>query len=180
MNVSCIAHGGTNRIKVNALRFALDRVGMGNTHILAEDVTSSIDAQPIGLDMAARGAENRATLARENGGYRASFGIGIESGLTLVRGVWIDTATVALSKDGVLVGLSVSAGLAFPYDCVMDAIAAGVRYHTAGEFIAKKCGGDPHDPHSTLTGGRITRQALIADAIYVVIADAIHAALIRL
>ena len=33
------------------------------------------------------------------------------------------SAVVAISKDGTQVGLSVSAGLAFPYDYVMEAIA---------------------------------------------------------
>lgn len=156
--------GSTSPLKFRALAAALDRADRPTIGIEIAAVDSGIDAQPIGLELAAFGADNRARRAATKLGI--ATGIGIESCITLVRGEWIDTATVVIVDHHGIMGVSTSLGVSFPHVCVAECFEAGVVTHTVGEFIARRYGGDPADPHSTLTGGKLKREALIADAIY--------------
>jgi hypothetical protein len=48
-----------------------------------------------------------------------------------------------------------------PTACVEEARTRGFAATTAGSVIAERFGGDPADPHITLTGGKTDRKSLL-------------------
>ncbi|MEK7172587.1 MAG: hypothetical protein AAB740_01245, partial [Patescibacteria group bacterium] len=70
-----------------------------------------------------------------------------------------------LTPDGRRI-ITTTPGVIFPEDCVAIAKERGFVTTTVGSIIAEKLGGDPTDPHSTLTKGAVSRvQTLVAGLI---------------
>jgi non-canonical (house-cleaning) NTP pyrophosphatase len=167
-----LALGSTSPLKVEAVQRALALIHMADTEVIPIDAPSNVDAQPIGPDVAALGAENRArqALARTYGDDDTNYGVGIENGLELRRGVWLDVATVAVvtfnAPGGQLVALATSVGLPIPSEYVEQAIRRGIRDTTAGFMYAKATGGSANDWHTELTKGRFSRVRQMTEAVY--------------
>lgn len=82
---SVVAVGSTNPCKVDAVRSALR--GYGGAHVEAFAVASGVPEQPMGLDVTARGARQRAEAAFAHVSSEPNaIGLGVESGLFAIRG----------------------------------------------------------------------------------------------
>lgn len=170
------AIGSTSPHKVGALRDALARPshplsGIA-TEILPFDVSSGgVDVQPFGIALGSLGSENRAAYGLMHA-PGALYSLGVENFLEIARGTWLDIAHVTLlrrCRDATkyeVVGTATSVGIPFPEDAVINALRAGPGKFTAATFAAHKLGGDPTNPHATITGGKLTRKGLLADAIF--------------
>jgi non-canonical (house-cleaning) NTP pyrophosphatase len=165
-----IALGSTSPRKVGALQDALAAAEV-KASVRALPSPSGVNEQPFGANETACGAFNQAAgaLARAP---ECDYAIGVESGIIeTMPGEWVDAATVVIvyrgpTKQTELAALTTSVGVPMPKKYVRMCVLAGPRSHTVGEFYAAACGGDKTDITTTMTGGKLTRQGLLADAIY--------------
>ncbi len=160
----------TSRHKLEATRMALNRLRI-QTNIFPVAVESGINLQPFGLEEITLGALNRARDAKNKmPGFPA---LAVENGIIKVSSKFIDLAVCALVLPDEKVMLSTSGGIEIPKDAVKLAESQGFDKITVGKVISDKFGGLATDPHSTLTAGKISRKELIAEAISIVLSQAI-------
>jgi len=162
--------GSTSASKIEALKEACGIMGI-EADIQTLPASSEINDQPYGFDETYRGALNRALNTKKDNPNAMS--IGIENGIIPVGDKFIDMAViVVLTPDGKNF-MSTSAGIEFPKEAVETARTRGFESNTAGSVIAEMVGGSTTDPHSTLTGGKISRKKILTDAIVVALSNAI-------
>jgi len=164
--------GSMSDIKMKALREAALKVSL---KIFPQSVraTSGQNSQPVGFIETYYGALARAREARKHD--PKGLAIGIENGIFRSgpneEGITLDIAIiVVLTEDGRKIVTS-SAGIQFPQEYVSLAEMQGFKTTTVGSVIAEKLGGPSDDPHSTLTGGKVTREALLTDALVVALSQ---------
>ena len=159
-----IVIGSTSGHKMGALLNACLQLGI-SVNITSIATASGQNEQPVGLQETTTGAMTRATSALQT---NADITIGIESGIIRLDTqppITLDIAVIViLTSDGRTI-VTTSPGLLFPEDLVNKAEMQGFRTTTVGSIIASTLGGSASDPHATLTGGRITRAALLTDGI---------------
>lgn len=161
-----IVLGSTSPQKMDALRIALKKLEIESV-VLGLKTSSGQNEQPVGFDETYKGALMRAKSAKGNSTDYVS--VGIESGLFRLsegkRFVNMDMAIiVVLTPDGRRI-VTTSSGIVFPKKLVNIAYVRGFSKTTVGSVIAEKLGGDPTDPHATLTKGKITRMDTLVDAL---------------
>ena len=161
--------GSTSECKYRALKEALETVfGLNAIIPITRLKTSSGQhEQPVGFSETYGGAYARAKAGQIHD--PSSFAVGIESGIfrfgTNGHTVTTDAAIIViLNPDGRRI-LTTSAGIVFPEEYVVKAAHLGFATTTVGSVIAKELGGDPTDPHLTLTKGRTSRNNLIYKAL---------------
>lgn len=159
--------GSTNAYKLDAVRKACERLGM-KASVSGVKTSSGQNAQPVGFEETFNGALTRARLAMRDVDM---IPIGIENGIFRFNGeipISIDLAIIVLITSGmsdVRRIVTTSAGIVFPEDCVEIAESRGFESTTVGSVIAEKFGGDPADPHSILTNGKVSRAMILTDAL---------------
>ena len=100
----------------------------------------------------------------------ATYGLGIESMLLEIdMTTFLDLAVVCLWKRGAAAGIfTTSTGILCPAEYVRESLKAGRRV-TAGRFFAAATGANHADWHSHLTGGRLSRDETLEQAIFAVL-----------
>lgn len=160
--------GSTSAHKLDALRQACSILGHDAVVINGTKTSSGQNEQPVGFDETHNGAWRRAILAQKTD--EGSIGVGIESGIFRFgkdKSLTLDIAVVVvLTVEGRRI-ITTSQGVEFPEEYVRIAEERGFAYTTVGSVITEKLGGDPTDPHSTLTNGKVTRSATLVDALVV-------------
>lgn len=159
--------GSLETTKVGALWEAIFRLGRDLFDVRCSAADSHVDGQPMG-DITGLGAENRARAVLEVH-LDADYGIGAESGLQLGRRRWLDVTTVIVVSrlTGCVVAESTSVGLPMPQEYVLEAMARDVMTTTAGSVFAERVPGvNARNWHGAVTGGRLDRTGLMADAFY--------------
>ncbi|WP_456476051.1 DUF84 family protein [Oceanithermus sp.] len=151
-----IALGSTNAVKVLALRWALERLGL-DVEPRPLEVPSSVADQPLSEAETVAGALARARAARERAG--AALGVGLEGGVDL-EGGWI--VNVAAVDDGERYALGRSPGVQLPA-AWLAALRAG---ESLGELIEARYGPEARalGAMGVFTGGALTRQEASAQA----------------
>lgn len=164
-----ICLGSTSIHKKEAVLEAGKILGL-NIELKEVGAESGVNAQPYGFEETHAGALNRAKGTLVESG--ANMALGIENGIVQVGDKHIDVAVVVvLLKDGrSFVGTS--AGIEFPETAVEGARQQGFETVTVGSIIAKTLGGSETDPHSFLTGGKVSRRELLTEAVVAVLARA--------
>jgi len=164
-----IAIGTTSKKKIAALLVAIQRGGWDLTYS-ASKTASGVPEQPFDFDEIRVGATNRAKAAIA-ATPDASYGLGVENGIVHIGGgLYIDLAVVMLLDRGLNV-LAVTTSTGIPCPAGDMAKALGDKQNTtAGSFIAQRTGCDDADWHAHFTGGRVGRDAILADAIYAALA----------
>ncbi len=162
--------GSTSAHKLEALQEACRRVGI-TTQITSFASPSEINAQPFGSEEIFRGAMNRARNARKNN-LRAAA-LGVESGIISIGEKFVDRAIVVLLVPDGKSFVGASKDFELPRDAVFRAQTMGFAHTTIGDVIAESIGGSSTDTHTTLSGGKISRKALIADAIVDILTQAL-------
>ena len=80
-------------------------------------------------------------------------------------GVTLDIAVIViLTPDGRQI-VTTSEGIEFPEEYVEIAEERGFETTTVGSVITERLSGDPTDPHSVLTKGKVTRTKTLVDAL---------------
>ena len=162
-----ITVGSTSQHKLGAVRNACETLGL-DAIIVGVAAASGQDDQPVGLEATYYGALARAIAAQA--GNPHSITIGIEGGYLRCGGpapITLCVAIVAvLLPDGRRI-ITTSNSILLPEEHVLEAERRGCKLTTVGAVIAEKLGGDPTDPHTTLTGGRITRTMTLTNALII-------------
>lgn len=164
--------GSMSRHKLDAVRWACDRIGMISAIVSGIRTDSGQNEQPVGFDETFDGASARARSVKDR--YPDRVAIGIESGIFRIGEddpVTCDMAVVVvLTEHGVRI-MTTSSALVIPERFVEMAESRGFGNTTVGSVIASELGGDPADPHSLLTGGLVSRMETLADALCVVLSQ---------
>lgn len=159
-----ITLGSTSAHKLDAVRQACQKLELSSV-VFGVKTSSGQNEQPVGFDETFSGALTRAISAKSQD--PDGIAIGIESGIFRLgtTSVTLDFAIiVVLTSDGRQI-ITTSEGIQFPEDCVKIAEERGFKTTTVGSVITEKLGGDPTDPHSVLTKGKVTRTMTLIDAL---------------
>lgn len=156
-----IVVGSTSNIKVEAVKEACAKLGI-SASVSGVDAPSLQNAQPVDFEEIYDGACNRAEFAQHK--MPNCVAIGIESGIFTFSHVTLDIALIVVLHNGKKV-ITTSSGLRFPSVCVEVAEERGFESTTVGDIISKSHGGVSFDPHSTLTGGKVTRKDTLVVAL---------------
>lgn len=176
-----VSLGSLSPIKLSAVFQAVGRRSLrqhsafSNVEIVQTDAPSGVQTQPIDFHQIALGAYNRANHARK-AHPNCDFSLGIENGLVGTGDTeWIDLAVICLhpsqgaaSANGARATpliYTTSAGLHMPKVDVQKSIATGCTVG-AGSFMAQRRPSVPGDPHRAISGGVLSRETLLADAVY--------------
>jgi non-canonical (house-cleaning) NTP pyrophosphatase len=155
--------GSTSVHKLNAVHQACKELGLTAT-VSGVKTLSGQNEQPVGFNEIFNGALARAISAQSQ--KLGNFFIGIESGI-ISFGITLDIAIIViLTCDGRQI-ISTSHGLQFPEKYVEIAKERGYKKTTVGSIITEQLGGDPTDPHSILTNGKVTRTMTLVDALVI-------------
>jgi non-canonical (house-cleaning) NTP pyrophosphatase len=159
---------GISLLKHMSIVEACDRLKI-DAAISSWKVSSGQNEQPVGYEETFKGALTRAyrTHKFDPG---CDISIGIENGIFRfgsleTKSITLDMAIVVIIKrDGERI-VTNSVGIQFYEEYVRTAEERGFKTTTVGSVIAERLGGDPADPHSTLTDGKVTRKALLTEAL---------------
>jgi len=162
--------GSTSVHKLEALKDACSRIGL-DIDINSSSAESEVNAQPYGFDETYTGALNRARNAQKQS--PDSPALGIENGVVPVGDKFVDLAVVVVLMPDGKSFMSTSAGIEFPKEAVERARAKGFDTTTVGSVIAETMGGSGTDPHSFLTGGKVSRREILTHAIEAALSQAI-------
>jgi len=161
-----ITLSSTSIHKLNALRQACEALEL-KVEIDCVKTLSGQNEQPVGFEETFAGAFARAVSAKSQ--RPDTIAVGIESGIfrfeTGFLSISLDIAiVVVLDRNGRRI-ITTSNGIQFPEKYVKKAEALGFKTTTVGSIITKDFGGDPGDPHSALTSGKISRTRTLVDAL---------------
>lgn len=158
-----IAVGTTSELKLRAVIHAFGRAGI-NVEVIGFKVDSGVEKQPFGFDEIKFGACTRAKNALTQD-PRADYGLGIESGIIEEEPTqYFDVACcIIVNYAGNRVGKSYSAAIEIPQNVVRIIKGEGLD---AGE-VAQRLGGiKEKDPTLWLSGGRLSRDKTIEEAVF--------------
>ncbi len=163
--------GSTSKQKIDAVTKACRELGITAT-VTGTKTRSGQNEQPVGYYETLSGAITRARGAQEE--FPDTVAIGIESGIfdiSSVSPVTVDKAVIVIIlPDGQQI-ITTSPGVVFPQECIEIAAERGFETTTVGSVIAEKLGGDPADPHATLTKGKVTREMTLVAALKIALAQ---------
>jgi non-canonical (house-cleaning) NTP pyrophosphatase len=172
-----IALGSRDARHLAALQSACRFLGMEKTVIQPFPVDSGQHAQPEGWDAIFRGAWKRAKGSLEKIPQSAgwdmdkTFGVGIESGIHRFKSpmsITIDLALIVITNPMGAVYVAASPGVRFPESAVKAAAEAGFETTSVGNVIVQRSGHvgiEDMDPHTVLTGGRLSQHGLLTEGI---------------
>jgi len=158
-DVTAIAVGSSNPVKVEAVRSVMEKV-LGNVRIIPVKVKSDVPEQPFGIDTY-KGAVNRAKAALGDN----ALAVGIEAGVFELYGHLYDVQHCAIiDKDGrITVGMS--SGFRYP-DKVEALVRNGKTVGEAMEAVYKNGDrGDIEGAVGVLSKGLLDRKALTEQSV---------------
>lgn len=164
--------GSTNPLKIEAVREACRRFFTEEKTISGVQVSSSYK-QPVGLDQTYAAAYTRAFFARETGNTTpgietGNINIGIENGIVFIdKSTTIDLAVIVIITPHNKTIVSTSAGVPVDPQDMWEAKRRGFTTTTVGSIRAERLKCNPADPHSSITGGIVTRKDLLVNALVI-------------
>jgi inosine/xanthosine triphosphatase len=165
-----VAVGSESALKLRAVETAFKSLLKLPFEIVSYKVESGVRSQPIGVEEMELGTSNRAKAAW-GAATDPGAAIGIESGLIERNDKWFDqTCVVMFGSNG---GRSVAFGAEFPIprDIVEQTFA---EESEIGEVIKKRGGGHEKDPMLFLSGGSLSREEFLIQAIQCALVRPIH------
>lgn len=159
--------GSVSPLKLAAVKDACKILGWTST-VSCLNATSGQNDQPVGFQEIWNGAYNRASKVKSCGGNYLY--VGIENGIIEVkksnsRSITLDIAVVVVITSENQVITTTSPCFELPQKYVKIARKRGFDRNTVGSVISEKLGGSADDPHHKLSGGKISRQDLLIDAL---------------
>jgi len=165
MSKLLIAVGTESALKLRAVEAAFEALSMDiEIEIQGIKAESNVPDQPFGFDKIIEGATNRAQSAMKQL-PAASLGIGIESGLVEINGLWYDPPCVVVSDiNSGHATASVAFGALFPIPSwVIQYIRA--KDTELGHVVQKLSGGGEKDPHDYFSKKSMKREQVIEHAV---------------
>ena len=162
-----IALGSTSKHKLDAVHEACQQLGLP-IEIQGVKTSSGVNEQPVGFEETFEGALARAEEVQDQ--FPGVIALGIESGIFRLGENNIHTLDLAVIVLILPTGkkiVTTSSGVQFPEVCVREADRRGFDTTTVGSIVTEKFGGDPTDPHSVLTNGKVTRKKTLVDALVI-------------
>lgn len=151
-------------VKHGAVNDAFTRLGI-DIETIAVPTASGVNEQPKSLDETYEGALNRhEQLVLKVGEVTGSYLVTIESGIFTPRAEhnYFGTTTLVVDKDGERhVGIDVD--IEFPKH-MTDRVPS--EYKDLGELVKTEYGASASDPFPYFTNGKLTRQDVVANALY--------------
>jgi len=160
-----IAVGSRNPVKIAAVRSAFGAIDpAGSFTIECCEVPSGVSEQPMSYGETITGAHNRAVHSRE--ALNADFGIGIESGLEQIAGIWFTNGWIAIVDRRGSEGLVCAIMKPVPIPAMQLVLEEGLELGSATDRVF----GTTSSKHATgliglLTGDVLTREGTFRDAI---------------
>ncbi len=156
--------------KLLALKLATQKLGFTEIQIETVQTTSDVNEQPLGFNETYEGAMNRAIAAKNAiSNNTPTYSIGIESGILEIEyqgsKKYHDLAIVVIISPNGKITSTNSVGIEFGEEYVKIARNRGFKTNTVGSVIAQIQGGDPTDPHSTISNNQLNRMTLLSQAI---------------
>lgn len=151
-----IGIGSTSPLKEQAVACAIRNLGLQAT-LIPVNVNSRVCVQPVGKDIIAHGARNRAIEAHKQ--LNTHIAIGIENGVFYCSydGLWRDVGAVIVLIQATEV-LHYSEAIVMPTWAVWEAARCGFKNKTVGqvlhEFKPRISASDPHYHLTTEDRGR--------------------------
>lgn len=176
MTTTIIGFGSLSEKKMRAAKAAIARIALPIELRGANTKTGEME-QPMGRfgDPApfSEGIAGATTRAKESlvAVPEAEYGLGLESQLLEIdMASYLDFAVACIWKRGAANGIyTTSTGICCPAEFVRESLKTGRRV-TAGKFLAAATGAAHDDWHSHLTGGRLSRDEMLEQAIFAVLA----------
>ncbi|MDQ3657902.1 MAG: inosine/xanthosine triphosphatase [Chloroflexota bacterium] len=171
-----IAVGSLNPVKIAA-------AAAGFTAVWPEEdwrcdgclVRSGVPDQPMSNTESIRGARNRAVLARA--ALQADYGVGIESGLEEIDGIWFSTGWVVIVDNQGAEGISSSMLRPVPLPS-MGLVHKGLELGAANDIVFGKTNSkQANGLIGRLTNDVLTREGVFRDAVIGALARFLHPAL---
>jgi len=157
-------------VKLTAISRAMRRAGIRTT-VIAQPTESNVSEQPMSIDETYEGALNRhaalvAVSTNENPAYLATVESGNHAAHTK-HNTFGCTVTV-IEKAGGDRKVGINLDVEFPKE-MTDKVPS--QYPDLGVLVQKEYGSALKDPFPYFTGGKITRQKLVEDAVFGVVAQ---------
>lgn len=135
-------------------------------------VASGVSEQPMNSTESIRGARNRAVRARNALG--ADYGVGLESGLEHIDGIWFSTGWVVIVDTEGREGISSSMNRPVPL-ASMELVQRGVELGAANDAVF----GKTNSKQATgmiglLTNDLLTREGVFRDAVITALSTFLH------
>lgn len=166
-----IVVGSTNPLKIEAVKKAC-RLFYVNENVTVRGIETSSGQyeQPVGFEKTYAGALTRANIARRTDS--TAIAVGIENGIIPVDNetVFDIAIVVVIDSDGRII-TSTSSGVTLPIQDVQEARERGFKTTTVGSIMAERLGCDPADPHSSITGGTVSREETLINALIIILSQ---------
>lgn len=166
-----IVVGSMSKQKLEAVNYALSSIGI-NVGVIGIKTSSGQNEQPVGIKEIFDGALARAKEAKITHPNRMT--IGIENGIVGYKGmpnITLELGIVVILTENNRQVFAISKAIKFPQKYVKIAEKRGFQKNTVGSVIAEFLGGDPADPHLTLSKGKVSRANILSDAIITIFKD---------
>lgn len=159
-----VAVGSHNPVKIAATRAGFAAVWPEVAlEVIGVDVPSGVSDQPMDNAESIRGARNRATRALQDA--QADYGIGIESGLEQIEGIWFSTGWIAIVDREGREGLSSSLLRPVPLPS-MELVLQGTELGFANDQVFSKSNSKQGTGLiGLLTNDVLTREGVFRDAV---------------
>lgn len=168
-----VAVGSRNPVKLEATRAGFASVWPEREWRFEDcDVDSGVSDQPMSNGSSIRGARNRAIRAREIAD--ATFGVGIESGLERIEGIWFSSGWVVIVDVEGREGISSSMLRPVPLPS-MELVLQGMELGHANDRVF----GTSNSKQATgliglLTNNVLTREGVLRDAVVSALGRFLH------
>ncbi len=169
-----VAIGSTNPVKIAATSAAFRAVWPHESWLFEPVATpSGVADQPMSNGESIRGARNRASRALA-AADDAAYGVGIESGLTEIEGMWFSTGWIAIFDRSGREGLSSSMIRPVPLPS-MALVQTGHELGDANDVVFGKTNSKQDTGLiGLLTNNILTREGVFRDAIISALARFLH------
>lgn len=168
-----VAIGSLNPVKIAAARAGFTAVWAEPlVDVIGVDVPSGVSDQPMDNAETIRGARTRATCALSE--TRADYGVGIESGLEQIEGIWFSTGWVAIIDAHGREGLSSSLVRPVPVPSMELVLAGKELGHANDQVFGKSNSKQGTGLIGLLTNDLLTREGVFRDAVISALARYLH------
>ena len=159
--------GSTSKVKISAIEKSLYWLNPIDQCVLIklvfDEIVSTVNPQPLGLEEGGRGALHRALFAQMRNPGESVLAIGIENFVDqeFPDPSWFDRAAICCLGPDRLMEVVITEGVLIPNN-IMEAVYRYAQQKTVGQLLCQQYPSvDPHDPHIFLTRSLKSREGCL-------------------